>query len=88
MKKTKKKIEADLTSLIMSHAINDENGTNFFLYNLQKEIKSILLVRDILKKPEFIGKITSLEARILKEDSKIALKVLKNLRDKFPYVEN
>ncbi len=82
----KQKAKSDLISLIISHALN-EVDVNYFIYDLEAELRSIYLIRDGLKLPVIIGQVTELERDILKLPKKEVLDTIKELRKKFPYVK-
>lgn len=70
----------------MSYALSEEN-VNYFIYDLDRELRSIYLIRDKLKMEVIIGQRTELENKLLKLPKKEVLTVIKELRNKFPYVQ-
>lgn len=81
----KQKAKSELISLIMSYALSEEN-ISYFIYDLDRELRSIYLIRDKLKMEVIIGQRTELENKLLKFPTKEVLTVIKELRNKFPYV--
>ena len=82
----KQKAKSELISLIMSYALSEED-VNYFIYDLDRELRSIYLIRDKLKMEVIIGQRTELERKLLKLPTKDVLAVIKELRKKFTYVE-
>jgi hypothetical protein len=79
------KLKSSLTNLIIGYALSEEH-VNYFIHDLDAELKSIYLIRDVLKMEQIIGPKTELEQKLLKFPRKQVLAVIKELKDKFPYV--
>lgn len=81
----KQKAKSDIINLIVAHALNEDDA-NYFIHDLDRELRSIYLIRDKLKMEVIIGQRTELENKLLKLPKKDVLTVIKELRNKFPYV--
>jgi hypothetical protein len=71
----------------MSHALN-EKDVNYFIHDLEAELRAMYLIRDALKLPLDLTQFTELETNLLNLPKKEVLSIIKYLRKKFPYVES
>lgn len=71
----------------MSYALN-EKDINYFIHDLEVELRAMHLIRDVLKLPLALNQFTELEINLLKFPKKEVLDIIKDLRKKFPYVES
>lgn len=70
----------------MSYALN-EKDINYFIHDLEAELRAMYLIRDALKLPLALNRFTELEINLLKLPKKEVLDIIKDLRKKFPYVQ-